>query len=256
MRDVRQSLRLLHYWWPVAMGGSIVMVVHRATGRPIEIAGLGLLCCGILSAYSLDRIVDVSRDQESRWLQRALYGAAGVSMIVGAVLLARLPIRTGLLVPALGVVVLAYPRLKAVPVLKTLLVSVAWTWSLIALPFADGSWLGWRIWMMPVAIPITCVIASGCLLCDLKDVEADQASSVSSLPALMGVRNTVAIAIALALVGSAVALAEWRLGLFVGGLGLGLVALRPKLLAREIVGPLLVDAILTVPGLLIVLHVV
>ena len=238
------------------MGGSIVMVIRRATARPIDGAGLGLLCCGILVAYSLDRLVDISRAAESRWLRRVLSMAALVGMAIGAIFLARLPLRTGILVPALGIVVLAYPRLKSVPVLKTVLVATAWTWSLMALPFDDASWLGWRVWLMPVAVPLTCLIASGCLLCDLKDVETDEHASVSSLPVLMGVRSTVAAAVLLALVGAIVALAEGRVGLCIGGVALALAALRPRLLARDVVGPLLVDVILTVPGLLIVLRVV
>jgi hypothetical protein len=72
----------------------------------------------------------------------------------------------------------------------------------------------------------------------------------------MGVRTTIAAAVMLAVLGSVIALAEGRLGLCIGGVALALAALRPHLLARDVVGPLLVDAILTLPGLLIVLHVV
>jgi 4-hydroxybenzoate polyprenyltransferase len=232
------------------------MVVHRATGRPVDGVGLTLCLSGILAAYSLDRILDGSNGLLTRWLRRALYIGAGAGLVTGSVMLTLMPLRTGMLVPVLGVLVLAYPRLKSLPLLKTVLVSGAWTWSLIALPFHDGSWLGWRAWMAPVAIPLTFVIASGCLLCDLKDAQADRDASVPSLPVVMGVPGTIAVAVFLATISGAVSLAEHRIGLLVGGLGLGLAAMRPKLLARDVVGPLLVDVILTIPGLLIALHIV
>ncbi len=60
-------LRLLHYWWPLAMGASFTIVVHRATGRAFEPAGVGLLLCGIAATYSLDRVVDGDGDNP-RWL--------------------------------------------------------------------------------------------------------------------------------------------------------------------------------------------
>jgi 4-hydroxybenzoate polyprenyltransferase len=249
-------LRLLHYWWPVVMGGSIVVVVHRATAKPIQWPGLALLCCGILVAYSLDRLVDVSAKAVPAGLPAALGIAASGGMAAGAIFLARLPVRTALLAPLLGLVVVAYPRLKSLPALKTVLVPGVWTWSLMALPFADGSWLGWRVWLTPVAVPLMCLIASGCLLCDLKDVDTDEQASVSSLPVLLGVHATVAAAMLLALSGAIFALAEGRLGLVVAGLGLSLIAFRPHLVARDVVGPLLVDAILTLPGVLILLRVI
>jgi hypothetical protein len=254
--DAHQALRLLHYWWPVVMGGSTVMVVYRATGNPVNGVGLALLLCGILAAYSLDRVLDSAEVAQTGWLRSVLQIGAAIGVVASACLLALMPLRTGMLVPVLGALVLAYPRLKSLPLLKTVLVSAAWTWSLIALPFQDASWLGWRAWTAPVAIPLTLIIASGCLLCDLKDVQADREASVPSLPVLMGRHGTVASAMVLATVGAVVALVEQRFGLLVGGLGLGLAAMRSNLLARDAVGPLLVDMILTIPGLLIALHVI
>ncbi len=238
------------------MGGSIVVVVHRATARPVDGVGLALLVSGILAAYSLDRILDSPNTTPTAWLRASLQIAAVIGVAAAVVLMALMPLRTAMLVPVLGVLVLAYPRLKALPLLKTVLVSMAWTWSVIALPFPDGSLVGWRAWTEPVAIPLTLIIASGCLLCDLKDARADGEASVPSLPVLLGKRGTIASAMVLAASGAAVALAEQRIGLLVGGLGLALAALRPNLLARDAVGPLLVDMILTIPGLLIAFHIV
>jgi hypothetical protein len=45
-------------------------------------------------------------------------------------------------------------------------------------------------------------------------------------------------------------------GLLLGGLCLAFAALRPRMLAQDVLGPLMVDVILTMPGVLIALHVV
>jgi 4-hydroxybenzoate polyprenyltransferase len=238
------------------MGGSAALVVHHATATPLDDNGLALLLCGILAAYSVDRFQDAADIAGRNGLLAALRIGAAIGVAGAATMLVLLPLHTAMLVPVLGAVVLAYSRLKAFPLLKSVLVPVAWTWSLIALPFQDGSWFGWQAWRVPIAIPLMCLIASGCLLCDLKDVDGDRNASVSSLPVLIGVHGALAIAVVLSVVGAAVAAAEHRIGLSVGGIGLGLAALYPEFLTRDVFGPLLVDVILTIPGLLIALHIV
>jgi 4-hydroxybenzoate polyprenyltransferase len=249
-------LRLLHYWWPVAMGASTALVVQRATGKSFDAIGLALLLFGILAAYSLDRLREVAHGAESRRLLMTLRIGTVVGIGGTAVLLAFVPVRVAMLVPVLGVLVVAYSYLKSLPVLKTVLVSAVWTWSLIAFPFYDGSWLGWQAWLLPVAIPLVCLYASGCLLCDLKDVQNDRDASVASLPVLVGTRGTMAAAVVLAVIGSVTAAVQHRIGLSVGGAGLALATLRPRVLADDVFGPLLVDGILTLPGLLIALRIV
>jgi hypothetical protein len=253
--DVRPRLRLVHYWWPVLMGGSGALVVQRATQRPFDPAGLALLLFGILAAYSVDRLQDDVRARSSR-LHVALRTGTVTGVVGTAVLLAQVPVRTAALVPVLSLIVLAYSRLKALPLLKTVLVAAAWTWSLTAFPFRDDSWLGLNAWMVPVTIPLTCLFASGCLLCDVKDLQTDRVESVSSLPVLIGTHRTIAAAILLAAIGAAFAMVQHRIGLSIGGAGLVVAAMRPSVLADDVVGPLLVDVMLTVPGLLIALRLV
>src|SRR6187455_2820026 len=127
---LRAGLRLLHYWWPVAMGGSTALVVQRATGKSFDAIGLALLLFGILAAYSLDRLRDGASRTPSRRLLLTLQIGTAIGIGGTAVLLAFLPMRTAMLVPVLGILVLAYSQLKALPVLKTVLVSAVWTWSL------------------------------------------------------------------------------------------------------------------------------
>lgn len=257
------ALRLLHYWWPLALGWSLTCVVQRATGRTLDPHGVGALLTGIVAAYSLDRVLDphpgLDRQAPLRGsrLLRPLLGATGA---VAAVLCLwhawQLPLATAALMPLLGVAALAYPRLKQVPVTKTVALPLVWTWASIALPLADGSWCGWRATLEPVAAPLFCLIAAGCLLCDLKDEAADRESGVRSLPAMLGGRATVYVALALVMAAGTLALVENRPGIAIGAGLLGLVTTWPALLATEATGPLLVDMILSLPGLLIAARIV
>jgi 4-hydroxybenzoate polyprenyltransferase len=105
--------------------------------------------------------------------------------------------------------------------------------------------------LQPVAMPLFLLNAAGCLLCDLKDEASDRLAGVHSVPAMFGGVATVRIAVALLLGAAALAFAEHRPGILIAAAALGSVTTVPSLIARETVGPLLVDAILTLPGFLI-----
>jgi 4-hydroxybenzoate polyprenyltransferase len=245
------ALRLLHYWWPFALGWSLTVVVERATGETPHAIGRVALLSGILAAYSLDRVVDPAAARMRPWMLWLLASGGIVSAVTCATAAWRLPIQTAVLVPALGVVSLLYPRLKRAPITKTAVLPLIWTWACIALPFNDASWFGWRAMLQPVAMPILLLIGAGCLLCDLKDEDGDRRSGVRSLPAMFGGTATVRAAAIVALTAAAVAMLEHRPGLVVSAAVLGMTTWTPKLLASEAAGPLLVDVILTLPGLLI-----
>jgi 4-hydroxybenzoate polyprenyltransferase len=242
-------LRLLHYWWPLALGWSLTVVVQHATGRAADPDGVATLLFGITAAYSLDRVVDPSTST-ARPLRivLALVGAAASLLCLAA---ARLPLHTSMLVVVLGGAALFYPQLKKLPLTKTVALPFIWTWAAIALPFNDGSWFGWRVLLLPVAVPLLLLIASGCLLCDLKDEAGDRQAGIRSLPAMLGGATTVRIAIGLAAAAAALAFAEHRTGIVVSAAALGMATLSPALLSTDAAGPLLVDVILTLPGLLI-----
>lgn len=252
MQDTgRSMLRLLHYWWPLALGWSLAVVVERATGRTPDPRGLIVLLSGIVAAYSIDRVFDPSRARNQPWVD-ALLGLTGpVSAIICAWNAAHLPVHTAALMPLLGVAALAYSTLKRWTVTKTALLPLVWTWASIALPFGDGSWFGWRALLEPVAAPLFCLIAAGCLLCDLKDEEDDRMAGVRSLPALKGSAATIRVAVALAFAAAGLALLEHRPGIVVGAGVLGLATTVPGVLAADATGPLLVDVILTLPGILV-----
>ena len=252
----RSALRLLHYWWPLALGWSLTVVVQRATGRAPDLYGIVTLLSGIFAAYSLDRVLDPAAGQRRGWMTRMLAFSGITAAVVCGLAAWMLPIRTAALVPALGAASLLYPALKQVPLTKTVVLPAVWTWASIALPFNDGSWLGWQTVLQPVALPLLLLIGSGCLLCDLKDEAGDRRAGVRSLPAMVGGAATLRVAVALAVASAAVALIEHRTGLAVGAATLGAATLSPSLLATEAAGPLLVDVILTLPGILISARVV
>jgi len=238
---VRSLVRLLHIWWPAALGWSIAMVVCRATGRPWDPAGLAMLLLGILAAYSLDRAVDVE-PTEPRWMRRLLLAVTGTATVLGGLLLPALPLTSAAAVVVAALAAVLYPAVKRLPLGKTLVVPLVWTWCGIVLPSGDPSGLSWPSVLAPVAVPVFLLLVAGCLLCDLKDTAADRAARVPSVPVLVGTRRAAAVALGVAALAGVVAMAEGRPGL---------AGLRPALLAMPDVGPLVVDVILTLPGLLI-----
>ena len=253
---MRSALRLVHFWWPLAVGWSVTLVVHRATLRAWSPSGLAVLLLGICAAYSLDRLLDAPSGTLAAWMRRVLAVTTSISVAAMGALLPMLPRETAVLVPVVGAVALLYPAIKRLPLAKTVFVPLVWTWCAIALPFNDGSWFGWHWILQPIAAPLFLLFAADALLCDLKDEECDRRSGVASLPVILGPRRATGIAVALALAAGLCAYAEQRLGLALSALGLGLVTLRPALLATDVVGPLVVDVILTLPGLLIAVRMV
>lgn len=248
----RSALRLLHYWWPPVLGWSLATVVARATGRRADAAGLCALMAGILCAYSLDRAFDRSRRHLHGRLRKLLLVIGALAAITCGVAAWRLPVASAVVVPALGAVALLYPVLKRRLATKLVLLPAVWVVAVIALPFPDGSWFAWRSLLLPVALPIFLLVAAGCLLCDLKDEQADERDGVRTLPTLLGGGATARIAAAIALAGAGVGLALHEPELAVGGVLLCAAASRPDLVTAEASGPLLVDVLLSVPGLLVV----
>ncbi len=250
------TLRLLHYWWPLALGWSLTVVIQRATGRAPDPAGLLALLAGIATAYSLDRLVDPPAGADPRWLRLVLGAAATIATVTGAAAAYCLPLQTSLLLPVLGATSLLYPHLKRQLATKLVVLPLVWTWAAVALPFNDGSWLGWHALQLPIAAPLLLLLSAGCLLCDLKDEAADRAAGVASVPAMLGRSTALAVATVLIVAAATVAALEHRSAVALGAAALGVSTLSPALLATDAAGPLLVDVILTLPGVLIAARVV
>lgn len=248
---LRDTLLLIHYWLPVALGWSLAHVIQHATGAVFSHAGMTLLLAGIGAAYSFDRIVDTTqRNEMISWLRTALFG--GIVVCSGTIffLVATTKIETHVLgvIAALTGASLVYSRLKQLPLLKTAVVAVAWTWACFALPLngSCGNWL-----FIDVTFPLILLIAAGCILCDLKDAEEDHAMNVPSLPVLFGIRKTCLIATGLAFLAAILAIQHQRFGITSGAGLLAIAAQFPSVLAMKSVGPIVIDSILILPGVLI-----
>lgn len=249
-RSVFSLLKLLHFWFPVALGWSIAQVVHKTTGAPLYSNGVMLFLSGIWAAYSLDRLVD-GKTQQTLFLRVALAVGLVFSIALCAFSAAHLSIKTLSAVLVFSFLAVLYRRLKKYPLLKTFVVALCWVWAGAALSIANDEWFGWNWISVGTSVPLFLLIAAGCILCDFKDVDADARSGVKSLPVMLGVRKTVLIVTILAGVAVLVALSQNTFGLVASGAVMIALAQYPRILAVEDVGPLLVDFILTLPGILI-----
>lgn len=254
--DFRSVLLLVHYWFPVALGWSVALVIQHATGVPIAPAGIGLYLLCICAAYSLDRLLDNTGKNHPTWLTAALWAALGLSTFVGLFLAPQLSIQSLSAVAVFAVVTLLYRKAKRFPFLKTALVAVVWIWAGVAFTFANPGWFAWRFWTLGASVPLVMLVAAGCILCDFKDLKFDDDGGVRSLPVMFGLRKTILVTSALLLLAALIAYREGRMGLVVSGAALIVLAQFPALLSLESVGPLLVDLALTLPGVLISLRLV
>ena len=248
------TLRLLHYWWPMVLAWSLMQVVGRSLGRSPDPFGLVALLAGVLAGYSLDRVFDAPRSGDDERLRRLLLLTGGLAALVCGAAALRLPFGSAIAVPILGALALLHPRLKQRWPTKLLLLPAVWALAVVALPFPDGLAFSWPSLLQPVVGVLFLLVAAGCLLCDLKDERADAAASVPSLVVVVGRTWAVRIARGLALVGSILAIPIDEPELALGGVLVVVAASRPRLLAVDLLGPLLVDVLLSVPGLLVVLR--
>lgn len=244
-------LLLLHYWLPLGLGWSLATVMQHRNGAVFSPEGLTLLLAGIGSAYSLDRLIDRPSCGYPRWLWwTLLLGAAAFgSATLWAML--QLPLLTIEVAGLLAAATLAYPWLKRLPLLKTVTVAFAWTAAAALFPFDPSGASLWHWLSWDVTPPLLLLLAAACVLCDLKDLEEDRLKAVFSLPNLCGIAWACRIAAALALAGSLIASWNGRLGLLAAGALLALLAQFPSVLRQKAIGPMIVDAVLIVPGLLL-----
>lgn len=226
------------------------MVLQRGNGIPFSPAGLLLFLSGIGCAYSWDRLWDAPLACRAR-VRRLLLAGVVVSAAIGALALWRLPLSAFEMVLLLGGVTLAYPWLKRVPLLKNLIVAVVWVVAAAVFPFQHSEALSWGGEWPDVALPLWVLWVAACLLCDLKDEEEDRAATVRSVPTLFGTRAACGIAALLAAASGSLALWQGRAGIATASLLLMMLAGFPRLLKRKALGPLIVDAVLVVPGLLL-----
>jgi 4-hydroxybenzoate polyprenyltransferase and related prenyltransferases len=188
---------LAHYLFPIALGLSFSLVMHRATGLPLSAAGMVLFIAGIGCAYSLDRLIDKPAIPYPRWVFLALVATFATAALAGLVAAVCLPVKTLSATLIFAAASLFYRRLKHYPTAKTILVAVVWTWAGAALPITNHHWAAWDWWSISVSCPLILLMSAGCILCDLKDTEVDRQSGVRSLPVVLGANSATFIAVAL-----------------------------------------------------------
>jgi 4-hydroxybenzoate polyprenyltransferase len=248
-------LLLVHYWLPMGLGWSVAIVMKNAGEGSFSPVGLILLMAGIGAAYSFDRMIDEPVQKSApKWFRGILLATLlictgticilAIAGMIGTNSLRVLAVLTG--------ASLIYSRLKCLPLAKTAVVTLAWIWACATLPFPESA--HHRV-LLDVTLPLTLMIAAGCILCDLKDVKEDLQEHIPSLPALFGVRSTCLTAAGLALLAAISAFLHHRFGVAVGAVLLAGAAQFPRLLAMNPTGPILVDSILIIPGVLIVMGV-
>src|SRR5262245_27144115 len=196
----KSTLLLLHYWFPIILGISIALVLHRDTGQPFSTAGFTLFVAGICGAYGLVRLLAGPVAEASLWLRRMLWMGLVLSAFGGLIASAWLSLRTLSTMIIFAVASLIYRQVKRYPAVKTVLVAIVWTWAGAALAINNENWGAWKWWTIDASLPLVLLIAAGCILCDLKDTESDRRRGVQSLPVLLGVPRTIVIVMAMAIV--------------------------------------------------------
>ena len=252
----KSLLLLIHYWFPVGLGWSIVLVIHQATDMPIVSSGLHLYLFGICAAYSFDRLIDNANISRPLWLTASLLLGFLVSTLSGFFLAVHLSLQTVSALVLFSVLTLLYSRAKKLPLVKGILVAIVWGWAGVALPFANNHWFAWQFWDMPISLPVVVLMACGVILCDFKDIKSDYVHGVRSLPVVLGSHKTTMLISGLLMVTALISFQENRMGLVVSSTLLFWLAHFPVLLSLDAIGPLVVDISLTVPGVLIALHLI
>ena len=253
---LKSILQLIHYWFPVALGWSIALVIQRATSLPILPSGIHLYLLAIWAAYSLDRLLDGPKEARPFWLTGFLWFGFIVATIFGVILAVQLSFKTISVIVLFSMITILYTRVKKIPFLKMLLVAIVWCWAGVALPFSNPHWFAWQFWTIQASLPLVMLIVAGVILCDFKDFKSDGESGVRTLPVMFGLHNTILSTSILLLTTALIAYEQGRIGLMISSITLIGLAQFPGILSLDVIGPLLVDAALTIPGLMIFLHMV
>lgn len=192
----------------------------------------GLVAFATLFVYNIDRILGASPEDQHHqpserhlWLERhrrLLFGVTTISALAmfGCALL--LPWHIFLLLVPLGAISVAYGlpwipwrgrwvRLKDIPGLKIVLIAVVWALATSTLPIAYRSalWSSPQTWVLMAQRAM--FIFAITLPFDVRDWEKDQRANIMTLPHVLGLNGTKALAMVL-LVGVSL-LALWSHGM-------------------------------------------
>ena len=226
------ALALLRCWLPVATAWAMTVAAAADLGcgcpGPVALR----VAAGTLAVYSADRIGDPTVPAGAYPALRCatLAGIAAVAWLLPAA-----GLRTWMVVLAAGALGLLHRWLRRwLP--KNVVVGAAW-----AVVVADAGSPPATALPMPLLGAVALAVWSACLLCDLKDGTLTIARLIGGggrrWAVLGGLLAATAIACRAGLPATAAAAA-----------GLVPLALAPSLAARPVLGSLLVDGVLAVPG--------
>lgn len=228
------------------MGWSLAVALAQSWQIALNFWGLIACMAGICAAYAWDGLLDAPTDGY-RWGWRHAHFAVSGAVLFAAILFHRQLLLPVLVLGALGF--LYIPLKRHIP--KNLLTAAAWTLAVVVLPFdtlpVDAVVIG-------SAAAIFLLIYAAAVLCDVPDVAEDRLAGVCGLAPKFGEMRAAKIAAVLALanVALSVVLGAWTLAapaLIFAALGFFSVGW----LARSSVSRFAVDALLVLPGVLMLL---
>lgn len=165
----------------------------------------GFLFCGALGVYALHRLVGLGRNEEEeqagyrhvvvRRYRRHVIAYAGVGFMLSAWCFLHLPaaVRLAVLLPALLALAYVLPlpggkRLRDYAYIKIFLLTLVWAWLTVMTP-AIGAGLSatWPAWLMTAER--ACFIFAIAITFDIRDIAADRALGVATLPSRFGVQT-------------------------------------------------------------------
>ena len=245
----QQSMALLtHLWLPTlsVLGLSLSLAQTLESAR-IFVPGLLSLMAGVLLVYTCDRLLEVGRVAAP--LRGFLWLSAAVSAMACVICAALWPARLFLVQGLLGIAAGLYVWLKHYAAAKTSIVAATWCIACSLLPIQQGGdAVPYYLVITPQALSIALMVAAGAIMCDYKDEVVDRAAHVWSLPLYLGHGRTVWLTSLLALMAALLAYWVRAWSLVATAALICMLGLRPSLLARPLLGPVLVDGVLALSG--------
>ena len=226
----------IHILAPLAAVGVWALVTSGGSAS-IDLIGLLALAAGTLAMYCGERAWSPGPAvrQSNHRLMWLLAGLAAGGCLTALI------VEPELILPATPAVIagLSYPWARRIPLVKPLLVGIAW--SCACGPLVNGG--HWDAVLMTAKVLI---VAGATILCDLKDAEIDATEHSSNLASKFGLGVASAIAAGLIICGSAAVLTT-SVPSLAACLGVAALALFPSFLARPLAGPIAVDLSLCLP---------